>query len=294
MEKKNLKIKKTTSHHTPEWFDNHKLIDEYIKLPDFEERNKLKTNMCKEGDKCNRKATCFFAHKECYKRKAICSYGSKCRILDCWFDHSKDARLPTFPVLKHKNVDFVVELSDDEDEEKKKRELKNRKKFFVNLFEKEKEIVETVYNEMAKSPKVVRTEEQNNFFETINVTKQQVEEWSIELKQELNEKLTKSKVEKVNPEPKKKQIIFDDDSDDEEIEIKIKPKKKDIKNNSQHNEDKFVKIIPSEIKDVEMKVEKTSLISKLKTTKRKLEIMCSNEEFETVLKMLKAFDVTLS
>ena len=43
-----------------------------------------------------------------------------------------------------------------------------------------------------------------------------------------------------------------------------------------------------------MKVEKTSLISKLKTTKRKLEIMCSNEEFETVLKMLKAFDVTLS
>jgi hypothetical protein len=333
-------MKKTTSHHTNEWFENHKKIDEYIKLSDFETRNKLKTNMCKEGDKCKRKNYCFFAHTEKEKRKSICSYGSKCRRFDCRFEHTGNAVLPEYP--KHMNVNFTIDLSDEEEEEdkkkrivKKKKEEKDKKKLFVKLFKEEKELVDKVYDEMSKSPvSFKKTKDQEEFFNTINITPEQVKEWEKELVEDLEYsevekkniikeiKLSfikesedsgsstekdksqlmeitkevkssvedkKSSVKKIDKKPKK--IIFDCDSDSEDendnlVEIK-KSEKKDIK--KEKSKDSKDPVFSTESKN--LITEPKSLINKLKIAKRQLEILCSDEDFETVIKMLKVFHV---
>ncbi len=304
-------MKKSTSHHTNEWFENHKKIDEYIKLSDFETRNKLKTNMCKEGDKCKRKNYCFFAHTEKEKRTPICSYGSKCRMVGCWFDHSVNAVLPDYP--KHMNVNFTIDLSDEEEEDKKKRvvkkkkEEKDKKKLFVKIFKEEKELVDKVYDEMSKSPvSFKKTKDQEEFFNTINITPEQVKEWEKELEvekkniiKEIKSSLKDSEKEKSQPmeiskvvkspvkekslvkniDKKPKKIIFDCDSDSE-----------DLGSSTEDENDNLVEIKKSEKKDIQ-KEESKNLINKLKIAKRQLEILCSDEDFETVIKMLKVFHV---
>jgi hypothetical protein len=278
---------KTSSHHTKQWFIDNRKIDEYIKLPDFETRNKLKTNMCKDGDKCKRKATCFFAHTESEKRNPICSYGSRCFFTSCKFDHTADAVLPELPYLKHKNIDFTVELSDnDEPVAEIKRKEKKKKKLFVKIFKEEKELVDKVYDEMAKSPSTFKkTKEQQKFFDSINITKEKVEQWEEELKQD-EEKIKKEKEKLIKKETSKPAIgdfsssrpaIVFYDSDDEYEDLT--PKK----------ETKLS--IPIKEEEKVSKSTQQSLLDKIKSTKRRLEIMCSDEEYEVVLKMLKAFDI---
>ena len=327
MEKKNLKMKKTTSHHTNEWFENHKKIDEYIKLSDFESRNKLKTNMCKEGDKCKRKNYCFFAHTEKEKRTPICSYGSKCRVVGCWFDHSSNAVLPEYP--KHMNVNFTIDLSDEEEEDKKnrvaknKKEDKDKKKLFVKIFKEEKELVDKVYDEMSKSPvSFKKTNEQEEFFKTINITPEQVKEWEKELdieKKNVIKEIKLSLKDSNNKEDSKsssgrnfskekssKNIIDSEIEKSQQLEKKPKKIIFDCDSDSEDENDNLIEIKKSEKKELLIQKEKTkditsgqqgfgsdskNLITKLKLAKRQLEILCSDEEFETVIKMLKVFHV---
>ena len=312
-------MKKSTSHHTNEWFENHKKIDEYIKLSDFETRNKLKTNMCKEGDKCKRKNYCFFAHTEKEKRTPICSYGSKCRMVGCWFDHTANAVLPEYP--KHMNVNFTIDLSDEEEEDKKKRvvkkkkEEKDKKKLFVKIFKEEKELVDKVYDEMSKSPvSFKKTKDQEEFFNIINITPEKVKEWEKELEVEKKNIIKEIKLSLKDSEKEKSQSmeitkviespVEDKKSSNKNIDKKPKKIIFDCDSDSEDENDNLVEIKKSEKKDIQKEKSKNlitepkariteteTLLNKLKIAKRQLEILCSDEDFETVIKMLKVFHV---
>lgn len=51
--------------------------------------SKIKTRFCKYGEKCNKKATCTYAHTKEEKVVGMCKYDDKCRRLNCDFKHTE-------------------------------------------------------------------------------------------------------------------------------------------------------------------------------------------------------------